>query len=55
VDKSKTKRKAIKALNSTWWQNSITKKQEIIYLSNYNLELSGLWCRSMANFYQRNK
>jgi len=48
-------RKAINALNSIWWHKNITKKQKTIYLSNYNSEHFGLWCRSMANPYQRNK
>jgi len=30
-------------------------KQKNIYLSNYNSEHFGLWCRSMANPYKRNK
>jgi len=30
-------------------------KQKVIYLTNYNSEHFGLWCRSMANPFQRNK
>jgi hypothetical protein len=31
------------------------KKQKIIYLPNNNSEHFDVWCRSMANIYQRNK
>jgi len=47
-------RKAINALNSIWWHKNITKNRKL-YLSNYNSEHFGLWRRSMANPYQRNK
>ena len=47
-------RKAINALNSIWWHKNITKNRKL-YLSKYNSEHFGLWCRSMANLYQRNK
>ena len=43
-------RKAINSLNSIWWHKTITKKQKIIHLSNYNSEYFDVWCRSMANF-----
>ena len=46
-------RKAICALNSIWWHKNITKKRKLhIY---QNSEHFGVWCRSMANSYQRNK
>jgi hypothetical protein len=49
------RRKAINASNFIWWHKKNYQKQKIIYLSNYNSERSGLWCRSVANIYERNQ